>query len=327
MRAAFSDALVAAAQCDPRVLLLTGDHGYALFDPLRSVCPDRYLNAGIAEQNMVGVAAGLAKAGMRPVVYGLSAFMPVRTLEQIKIDICYENLPVLLIGDGAGVVYSSLGTSHQSTEDISALRALPNMTILSPADGPEMTACMKLALNLDGPVYLRMGKADLGTVHHAPPAIEPGCLLSVRDGHGPLSFIATGSMVHTALRAADSWPDSAVWSAPCLKPLDAAAVAAICGQSLAVIVLEEHSVFGGLGSAVTEIACEHAPTRVLRIGIRDRFSKYCGSYSYLMSEHQLTVADVVSQVHDYLARIETRPLRPVALPPRQRLSAMTRDAA
>lgn len=320
MRAAFSDALVAAARRDPRVLLLTGDHGYALFDPLRSACPDRYLNAGIAEQNMVGVAAGLAKAGMRPVVYGLSAFMPVRTLEQIKIDICYENLPVLLIGDGAGVVYSSLGTSHQSTEDIAALRALPHMTILSPCDAAEMAACMQLALSLDGPVYLRMGKADLGSVHEAPPAIQPGALLPLRAGRGPLSWIATGSMVHTALRAADEWPDSPVWSAPCLKPLDAEVVAGICAGSQAVIVLEEHSVYGGLGSAVAEIASEHAPTRVLRIGVQDRFSKYCGSYQYLIAEHQLTAEHVIRKVSDYLAGLGSTTFRPAHRAHPQRLS-------
>src|SRR5436190_3891615 len=127
MRNAFSTMLVQAAQADPRVLLLTGDHGYALFDEFRRLCPGQYLNAGVAEQNMVGVAAGLAKGGLRPVVYGLSAFVPVRVLEQIKLDVCYEELPVVFIGDGAGVVYSSLGTSHQSTEDIAALRAVPNL--------------------------------------------------------------------------------------------------------------------------------------------------------------------------------------------------------
>src|SRR4029078_1715290 len=132
---------------------------YALFDGIRTECPGQYLNAGVAEQNMVGVAAGLAKGGFRPIVYGLSAFVPVRVLEQIKMDVCYEELPVVFVGDGAGVVYSALGTSHQSTEDIAALRAVPHLTILSPADDLEMTACMKRALASAGPVYLRMGKA------------------------------------------------------------------------------------------------------------------------------------------------------------------------
>src|SRR6516165_8792445 len=151
MRNAFASALVRAARNDPRVLLLTGDHGYALFDEFRKVCPAQYINAGVAEQNMVGVAAGLAKGGFRPVVYGLSAFIPVRVLEQIKMDVCYQELPVVFMGDGAGVVYSTLGTSHQSTEDVAALRALPHLGILSPADDLEMTACMELAFRREGP--------------------------------------------------------------------------------------------------------------------------------------------------------------------------------
>src|SRR5438105_14184159 len=127
MRNAFSTMLVQAARRDPRVVLLTGDHGYALFDEFRHVCPGQYLNAGVAEQNMVGVAAGLAKGGLRPVVYGLSSFVPIRVLEQIKLDVCYQALPVIFIGDGAGVVYSTLGSSHQSTADCAALRALAQM--------------------------------------------------------------------------------------------------------------------------------------------------------------------------------------------------------
>lgn len=321
MRAAFSAALVAAARRDPRIMLLTGDHGYALFDALRREAPDRYLNAGIAEQNMIGVAAGMAKAGLRPIVYGLSAFVPIRVLEQIKLDVCYENLPVVFVGDGAGVVYSSLGTSHQSTEDIAALRALPNLTILSPADVYELEAAFEQCLNLESPVYLRFGKADLGEAHSGPVTLEPGKLLEVRSGDGPITWIATGSMVMTALRAADHWPGSTVWSAPWIKPLDEAMVAEVCESSRLVVVLEEHSVYGGLGSAVAEIAATECLTRVLRIGVEDRFSKYCGSYEYLMREHGLSTGDVVRKVTNYLAargldellpEMEARPLRRAA---------------
>ena len=119
---------------------------------------------------MVGVAAGLAKGGLRPVVYGLASFVPMRVLEQIKLDVCYEKLPVVFIGDGAGLVYSHLGSSHQCTEDVAALRAVPGMAILSPADADEMSACLALALRGNRPVYVRMGKADLGAVHLVPPA-------------------------------------------------------------------------------------------------------------------------------------------------------------
>jgi transketolase len=300
MREAFSQALVKAALADERVVLLTGDHGYALFDDFRRACPGQYINAGVAEQNMVGVAAGLTKGGFRPVVYGLSAFVPVRVLEQIKLDVCYEELPVVFIGDGAGVVYSALGSSHQSTEDIAALRALPQMAILSPADAQEMTACMDLALQRRGPVYLRMGKADLGAVHLDVPPLAWGKLLRVQAGEGRLAWIATGSMVTTAMAVAALWPGSEVYSAACIKPLDAGQVSGICRRHQAVIVLEEHSVFGGLGSAVAEISAAEAPTWVCRVGIQDRFSKCCGSYSYLMKEHGLDVESIAAQVRDFL---------------------------
>jgi transketolase len=306
MRNTFSRCLVEAAREDDRVLLLTGDHGYALFDEFRQACPDQYLNAGVAEQNMVGVAAGLAKAGFRPVVYGLSAFVPLRVLEQIKMDVCYEQLPVVFIGDGAGIVYSALGTSHQCTEDIAALRAVPHLNLLSPADDLEMSACMRLALESAGPVYLRMGKADLGRVHKHPPAVRWGELCPLRAGAGRLVWIATGSMVTTALAVAERWAGSAVWSAPSLKPLRPEAVTAAYRGHEVVVVLEEHSVHGGLGSAVTEIVCGQSPAWVCRIGIADRFSQFCGSYEYLLREHRLDRQSIIHQVEDFLQRVASR---------------------
>lgn len=300
MRNALSRALVQAARQDDRVLLLTGDHGYSLFDDFRRECPAQYINAGVAEQNMVGVAAGLAKGGFRPIVYGLSAFVPVRVLEQIKLDVCYEPLPVTFIGDGAGVVYSALGSSHQSTEDIAALRAVPHIAILSPCDAHEMTACMRLAREAEAPVYVRVGKCDLGDVHNEPPQLEWGRLCRIRGGRGPLAWIATGSMVKTALEVASNWPGSDVYSAPSIKPLDSLEVADVCRLHEAVIVLEEHNIQGGLGSAVAEIAAASAPTWVCRIGIADRFSKYCGSYAYLMREHGLDAAGVEHKVREFL---------------------------
>ncbi len=300
MRNEFGASLVQAAVEDSRVLLLTGDHGYALFDEFRRICPRQYINAGVAEQNMVGVAAGLAKAGFRPVVYGLSAFVPMRVLEQIKIDVCYEKLPVIFIGDGAGVVYGQLGSSHQCTEDIAALRALPEIGILSPADAHEMHTAMQLALAGARPVYLRMGKSDLGSVHAEPPLFSWGQLCSIRSGRGPLAFIATGAMTHTAVAVAAHWPDCAVWSAPSIKPLDGEQVAKICREHATVVVLEEHSIYGGLGSAVAEIASAEAPTWICRVGVRDRFSQYCGSYSYLMREHGLDESSVRRQVEQFV---------------------------
>jgi transketolase len=310
MRNAFACSLIEAARADDRIVLLTGDHGYALFDEFRHACPNQFINAGVAEQNMVGVAAGLAKGGLRPIVYGLSAFVPTRVLEQIKLDICYEWLPVVFVGDGAGIVYGTLGASHQSTEDIALLRALPNLSILSPADAGEMSACMKLALGALGPVYLRMGKADRRQIHLCVPRFHWGELLPVCEGLGPIGWIATGSMVETAIAAAKHWQGSAVWSAPSIKPLSHTAVAEVCRRMQAVVVLEEHSIIGGLGSSIAEIAATYAPTWVFRVGVEDRFSATCGSYEHLMEEHGLTVEWVVKKVEAFMARMPGRKVRP-----------------
>ena len=302
MRAAFSDTLVRLAKADHNVLLLTGDHGYALFDDFRRECPAQYINAGIAEQNMVGMAAGLARAGFRPFVYGLSAFIPVRVVEQIKLDIAHDKLPVVLIGDGAGFVYSHLGTSHQSTEDIASTRAIPNLSIYSPADRFEVEACMNYAYQAKVPAYLRMGKSDRGDVHALQPQAQIGSLIQAKSGHaGAIAFIATGSMVRTAMDiATEFYPDAAVWSVPFIKPIDSKQVAAICAQSRVVVVLEEHSVLGGLGSVLAEIATEFVPVRILRIGVQDRFSHHCGSYEYLLKEHQLDRAAIEHRIRDFL---------------------------
>lgn len=302
MRDAFSAALVKLGKLDRRVLLLTGDHGYALFDDFRRECPNQYFNAGIAEQNMVGMAAGLARAGFRPIVYGLSAFIPVRVLEQIKLDVAHDRLPVIFIGDGAGFVYSHLGTSHQSTEDIACTRAIPNLAVYSPADRFEVTACLELAYQAESPVYLRMGKADRGDVHTTTQESPPGDLLPIKPGHaGAMTIIATGAMVRTALDIAQSkYLDAAVWSAPVIKPINVEQVVAICRRSGVLIVIEEHSVYGGLGSVIAEIATTRAPLKILRIGTNDRFSHYCGTYEYLLREHALDRISVITRIQEFL---------------------------
>lgn len=303
MREAFAEALLEAAQRDERVIVLTGDHGYSLFDAFRRSRPRQFLNAGVAEQNMVGVAAGLAKAGFRPIVYGLAAFIPVRVVEQIKLDICYENLPVLLIGDGAGLVYGTLGASHQSAEDVALTRALPNLAVLSPADAGEVNACMQLARNVDQPVYLRLGKADRGIVHETPPALRWGEPCRLRSGNGRIAFLATGSMAITALNLAARIPDATVWSVPFLKPMNAVSIADICRSHAGVITLEEHSHYGGLGSAIAEVAGDLAPTWVLRLGVADSFSRTCGSHGHLLKEHGLDEATLWTQVDRFLDKI------------------------
>ncbi|MDP9902189.1 transketolase family protein [Variovorax ginsengisoli] len=302
MRQAFSDTLVALAKADPNVLLLTGDHGYALFDAFRKECPAQYINAGIAEQNMVGMAAGLARAGFRPFVYGLSAFIPVRVIEQIKLDIAHDNLPVVLCGDGAGFVYSHLGTSHQSTEDIACTRAIPQLRIYSPADRFELVRCMTQSYECAQPVYLRMGKADLGDVHAGALSGSIEELIQLRVGSDTrVALLATGSMAKAAVDAHEQFfPDASVWSVPSIKPLDNASILELASRFNAFIVLEEHSTIGGLGSAVTELCSEFHPVRTLRIGVNDRFSHKCGTYQYLRVEHGLDLENIRKKISSFV---------------------------
>lgn len=298
MRDSFSNSLVDATIRDPRVYLLTGDHGYALFDALRKTSADKYINAGVAEQNMVGVAAGMAKMGLIPVVYGLAAFIPMRVLEQIKLDICFENLPVILIGDGAGVVYSKLGVSHQCSEDVSALRALPNIRILSPCDKYEMKLCMEDAVKHAGPTYIRVGKSDLGPVHTSEDFARTPGLHSVKAAKGDAPVIlATGSMVKVAQNLIEKdFPDFGLVSVLQIKPMTEESLRKVIGHSRQIITIEEHNILGGLGSVVTEILSIRDPLPVLRIGIEDRFTDKCGTYEYLMHEHKLDSKNIMIKI-------------------------------
>jgi transketolase len=308
MRETLVRMLVEEARRDERICLLTGDHGYAIFDDFRTACPGQFLNCGIAEQNMVGMASGMAKAGMRPIVYGLSSFVPMRVLEQIKLDICYEKRGVVFLGDGAGFVYAQLGVSHQCCEDVAVLRSLEPLRIYSPCDRHEMEACVGLALAGSGPAYLRIGKSDAGVIHQGRLQLESGKLLSIKHGSGTIAWLTTGAMVGRT-RAAAVVSGSSIWSVPCLKPIDEQAVGRICSTHEIVVTTEEHSVHGGLGSIVSEIAAEVGGARVCRIGVIDPFLERCGSYEYLLDQHGLTTEEMISRVTAFVGGI-----RPQTLP-------------
>jgi transketolase len=300
MRKALSDLLAQAALKDPRIIVMSGDHGYAIFDGIREKCPTQFMNCGVAEQNMVGVAAGLAKAGFRPIVYGLAAFVPIRVLEQIKIDVCLEELPVIFLGDGAGFVYSTLGSSHQCFEDIAALRPMANIEIFSPADRFELSKCFSAALEKDKPSYLRLGKADLGDVHQdGIRACHTDFVFPViADGNENLC-LATGSMVkliERAVKNADLAYD--LYSVARLKKMDSDRLLRLCTGRKRVIVAEEHSIYGGLGSIVAEAIAGKFSVEFDRIGIQDKFSGECGTYEHLLRYHGLDEMSVLKVLRD-----------------------------
>jgi transketolase len=302
MRAALSRLLVEAAVADSRFIVLSGDHGYALFDALRAGQASRFVNVGVCEQNMIGVAAGLAKVGFRPCVYGLAAFVPVRVLEQIKLDLCHSKAPVILIGDGAGLVYSTLGVSHQCGEDIACLRPLPSITIYSPCDEFELEACWREARDADCPSYIRIGKADRPRVHERPLENTEPQWSWRGDAHGRERLIvATGAMSYIAslFGRAHGIP---CLSVPRIKPLPGPLVDAVQAYGNAVVV-EEHVRAGGLFSAVSE-AIGDSPlasqrSHVSHIGLDSRFTTTAGSYEHALSEHELDGAAVSRRLSEW----------------------------
>jgi transketolase len=299
MREALSNLLVETAKEDERFLVLSGDHGYALFDALRAQRPSQFVNVGVAEQNMIGVASGLTKVGFRPCVYGLASFVPIRVLEQIKLDLCHAKAPVVLLGDGAGLVYSTLGVSHQSGEDIACLRPLPNISIYSPCDEWELRSCWREARRLDHPAYIRIGKADRPAVHASPLAdTEPAWTQRSSAATCGALLVATGAMTSVATEVAQSLDFDCI-SVPRLKPL-APSLAALAMHYRRTIVLEEHVAAGGLFSSLIELLADAGGTEtvctVSHVGLRSHFTESAGCYDHALAEHGLTRASIRSAV-------------------------------
>jgi transketolase len=272
---------------------------------LRSSFPEHFINAGVAEQNMVGVAAGLAKSGFLPIVYGLGSFVPIRVLEQIKLDVCYEKLKVIFIGDGAGAVYTTLGVSHQTFEDMAVLRSLPNMHIFSPADAYELQWCYEQALNYDGPSYIRIGKSDLGNFHKDYRNVAKNGMTLLHQGNSnkPIIF-ATGSMVSVATKLIEEdFKDYSLYSVAQIKPLMESDFKFLEHNSSYLITIEEHNRVGGLGSTIAEITSTINPKKIVRVGTEDCFTKFCGSYQYAMKEHGLDKENVAVKLKEVAASL------------------------
>ena len=204
-------------------MLLSGDIGNRLFDTYRARFPSRFYNCGVAEQNMTGMAAGLALSGLRPFTYTITPFATTRVIEQIRVDICYHNVPVVIVGTGSGLSYASLGPTHHSCEDVGILRTFPNLTVLCPADAMEVGPTMEAAVALPGPAYIRLGKKGEPTIHETPPTIEIGRGIVMRDGTD-VCLLGMGTMTATALEAAKRLMahglSARVVSMHTVKPLD-----------------------------------------------------------------------------------------------------------
>jgi len=302
MRNAFSAEITRLGMADPRVVLLSGDIGNRLFDTFKASCPGRFFNCGIAEANMMGVAAGMALNGLRPVIYTIAPFTTTRCLEQIRVDACYHRVPVVIVGTGAGLSYAELGPTHHSCEDLAILRTLPHMTVFAPCDSAELRLGLQAALNHDGPVYMRIGKKGEPAIHQDLRAIGFGRAVTVRPGN-EVCLIGTGTIMTEVLAAADRLAATGlsvrVESFHTIKPLDTARLEEVFARCAVVATVEEHSRIGGLGGAVAEwLAPRHhqGGARFLPFGVADEFLHVVGSQDFARDHFGLTAEAIVEKV-------------------------------
>jgi transketolase len=290
------------AERDSRVFLVVGDLGFGVTEPFAKRFPKRYLNAGVAEQNMTGIAAGLALSSKIVFTYSIANFPILRCLEQIRNDVCYHRANVKVVAVGGGFAYGSLGATHHATEDLAIMRALPEMTVVAPGDPEEAAAATEAVAAHDGPCYLRLGRAGEQKVHARPIHFQLGKAIQVRQG-GDLTIISTGGMLQTAVDTADALSHRGlqvrVLSMHTLKPLDTDAVLSAARETGGIFTLEEHSIIGGLGSAVAETLAESAEREVgfKRFALPSAFACKSGTQEYLRAQFGLGVESLTDAIY------------------------------
>lgn len=303
MRDAFARALHNASKRRDDVFFLVADISPASsLDDFLAESPTRFIDVGVAEQSLIGIAAGIAMRGFRPFAYTIANFSIYRPFEQIRVDLCYQNLPVVVVGVGGGMAYSALGSTHHTIEDIAVMSALPNMTVVAPCDPLEVDEAVHASFGLEGPMYLRLGKAgEPDLTADAPEPFELGRIRKIREGYS-VAILGYGPVLGLALdvaNALDIGPEEriAVFSVHTMKPLDLKRLAEILNSFERVVTLEEHVEFGSLGSRVRQLAFEQSSdVDVQCLALHDRFIHVYGAQADLRNAHQITSEALVDAV-------------------------------
>ena len=299
MRTNFINQLLEEARHNEKIFLLVGDLGYHVIEPFANEFPDRFLNVGIAEQNMAGVAAGLSLTGYNVYIYSIGNFPTLRCLEQIRNDIAYHHANVKIVSVGAGYAYGSLGATHQATEEIGAIRAIPNMVVATPGDPVEAKAIATLSANYDGPMYIRLGKAGEKVAHEDTINLHIGDILPLKQiSNNKTAVICCGSILDIARhQIEDNNLPYNLYSIPFVKPMDTDKLATIIeSHPDGLIVMEEHQASCGVGSAIIEQASDMYAQgklisfpKVIRKAIKDEFIPIVGSQAYLRKAEGLLI--------------------------------------
>lgn len=296
MRTAFIDTLCELAEQDERIWLLCGDLGFSVLERYRDRFPDRYINVGVAEQNLAGIAAGLAHSGKVPFIYSIANFPTIRCLEQIRNDICYHNLPVKVVAVGGGFSYGSLGYTHHGLEDLAVMRLLPNMVVVAPGDPLETKRAVAGLVESPAPGYLRLGKANEPVVHEQLENLPWGRVIQLQDGND-ITLISTGGILPECLRAYETLTAAGhsvrLLSMPFLAPVDSEGIVGALQNSRAVVTVEEHGA-GGLAAIIAELMATHqCPARFAALYVPRDQDHVVGDQAYLRKLHGLD-ADAIS---------------------------------
>ena len=305
MRDAFTRALMREAAKAPRLTLITGDLGFGVLKPFWETYPDQFINAGIAEQSMTGMAAGLALSGRTVLTYSIGNFPTLRCLEQIRNDCAYHGANVKIVCVGGGFVYGSLGMSHHATEDMAVMRALPGVMVFAPGDPAEVEAILPVMLRIPGTCYLRLGRGGEPTLHKAP--IENWTLphaLTLREGRD-VAILSAGGILTQTVEAAELLAakgiSAEIVSFPCVKPIDDEKIKDLAARFRHIVTVEEHTIVGGFGSAVCEVAAELGTScRIHRIGMEDVYSAIVGTQQYLREHYAMDAKSIAERTEKWL---------------------------
>jgi len=303
MRGTFVNTLMKMMEKDKSILVVSADMGFNTFEALRDKFPERFINTGVSEADAAGISAGLAQSGYTVFLYAQASFVTLRCFEQIRLDIASNNLNVKIVGTSSGFTLSQYGVSHFALEDVAAMRALPNMTVLCPGDLYEAGEVTKLSCSFKGPAYIRIGRTNSDRdvyIHSNRPKLKIGDPIVVEKGSGPV-IVSTGSMLFFAKELVEKLNTKKIKpllvSLPTVKPLNERKILGLFRRNGTIYVLEEHTAIGGLGSAISEIVTDRGlPYRVVRLGTGDKFLHVAGTREYLLGLHGLTVNKIVARI-------------------------------
>ena len=288
MRATFINTLTEMARVDDKIMCIIGDTGFSVFEEFEKEFGERFVNVGIAEQNFVSFGAGLAAIGMKPYIYNVVSFMTLRGMEQIMLDVCYQENPVVLVGVGGGFAYATAGPTHHAVQDIAMMSVLPNMTVVCPGDPVEMRAVMLESKDFGKPLYIRIGRSVDPVVHTGDIDFQIGKAIKMKDGTQAVIF-ATGVMLLEAVKTQEMLEQRGIsvglYSMPTVKPIDKEVILESARAGKAIFTVEEHSVIGGLGDAVAGVLLENMeeyPVKFKKFGVPDAFAPVTGTREYLV---------------------------------------------